>query len=236
MKFLKTSFLAITMMAGSIGTFAQTAEEIIEKHIQAIGGADNWKKINTYTMKGSVNAGGMEIPVSITTSNGKGMRMEYDLMGMSNYMIITPTEGWMYFPAQGQTKPEPFTADQIKEMQDQLDVQGELVDYAKKGGKVEFLGKDDMEGTETYKVKFYSNTGKEKTLFFDVANYYLLRETEKVKADGKEMESTVNYSNFKKLPEGVTMPMTVESQMGPVTMSEIVINPKVDESIFKPAN
>lgn len=236
MKLLKTSVIALTMMAGSFAAMAQSAEEIVQKHLEAIGGAANWKKVNGYKMKGNVNAGGMEIPVSILTAHNKGMRMEYDLMGMSNYMIVTPTEGWMYFPVQGQTQPEPFTADQVKEMQEQLDVQGEFVDYKEKGTKLELLGKDDMEGTETYKLKVTKKDGKEKTVYFDVDTYYLLKEVQKIEADGKEAESVINYSNYKKLPEGIVMPMTIESPMGPVTMSEVVINPNIEEGSFKPSN
>ena len=57
-----------------------------------------------------------------------------------------------------------------------------------------------------------------------------------MKADGKEVEATVNYSNFQKLPEGITVPMTVDSEMGPVAMKTIEVNPTEDESIFKPSN
>lgn len=237
MKFLKTSVLTLTMTAvSSIMAYAQTADEIVQKHIAAIGGIDAWKKINSIKMNGSITAQGMEIPVSVTTLNGKGMRMDMTIMGTSNYMILTPSEGWTYFPIQQQQKPEPLTADQVKQSQDQLDVQGELVDYQVKGNKIDFIGKDDLEGTEVYKLRLTDKNGQEKTLFFDAENFYLLRETEKMKADGKEVEATVNYSNFQKLPEGITVPMTVDSEMGPVAMKTIEVNPTVDESIFKPSN
>ncbi len=236
MKLLKTSFLALAMIAGSCVAFAQTAEEIVKKHIEAIGGADNWRKVKGFKMVGNVTGNGTEFPVSYVIADKKAMRMEFDLMGMKNYMIVTPTEGWVFFPIQGQTQPEALTADQIKEMQDQLDLQGELVDYQQKGSKIELLGKDEMEGTETYKLKLIKKDGKEKTLFFDVANYHLLREVQKINADGKEVEATNSFSNFKKLPEGITIPMTVESDMGPVTLTEVEINPTIDESIFKPSN
>lgn len=235
MKLIKTSVIALTMMAGSISAFAQSAEEIVSKHFTAIGGEDNWKKINSMKMSGSMSIQGMEMPVTITTVNRKAMRMDMSMMGTNNYQIVTNNEGWVFFPIQQQPKPEPMTAEQVKESQDQLDIQGELVDYKTKGSKIEFIGKDDMEGTEVLKLKLTDKEGKEKTLFFDAASYYILREVEKVKADGKEEEVAVSFSNFKKLPEGITFPMTIETQMGPVTMSTIEVNPKVDESIFKPA-
>lgn len=237
MKLVKISLFALAMMvAGSISAVAQTAEEIVQKHIAAIGGAENWKKINSIKMSGSITAQGMEIPISLTTLNGKGMRMDMSIMGTSNYLIITDKEGWSYFPVQQQQKPEPMTADQVKQSQDQLDVQGELIDYATKGSKIAFVGKDDMEGTEVFKLRLTDKEGKEKTMFFDAENYYLLREIEKMKTDGKEVEATVSYSNYQKLPEGIMVPMTVESDMGPVTMKTIEINPSVDEKIFKPTN
>ena len=149
---------------------------------------------------------------------------------------MSKTEGWSYFPIQQQPKPEPMTADQLKMTQDQLDIQGELVDYKAKGSKIELVGKDDMEGTEVYKLKLTTKDGKEKTMFFDASNYYLIKESEKVEADGQEIETAVTYSNFQKLPEGLVFPMTVETGNGPMTIKTVEINPKVDESIFKPSN
>jgi hypothetical protein len=220
----------------SVCSFAQTAEELIQKHIAAIGGAENWKKITALKMNGAITAQGMEIPVTHTVVNGKGMRMDLTIMGMANYFILTDKEGWAYFPVQGQTKAEPLTADRVKESQDQLDVQGDFIDYQAKGNKIEYIGKDDVEGTETFKLKLTNKNGKEKLLFLDASNYYLIREIQKMKADGKEMDATMNYSNYQKLPEGIVIAMSVESQEGPITFKTVEVNPKVDETFFKPSN
>ena len=77
---------------------------------------------------------------------------------------------------------------------------------------------------------------KKRPCFFDASNYYLIKESEKVEADGQEIETAVTYSNFQKLPEGLVFPMTVETGNGPMTIKTVEINPKVDESIFKPSN
>ena len=235
MKSIRISVLAAALVfANCINTKAQTADEVISKHITAVGGLDNWKKITSIKMTGGINAGGMDIPVTITKVSGKAMKVEFTVNGMTGYQILTKTEGWAYSPFQGQTKPEAMTAEDVKESQDQLDAQGELMDYKAKGYKVEYLGKDDVEGTECYKLKVTLAGGKQENVFIDASTYYLIRTVAKVKADGKEVEVTSNFSNFQKLPEGIVFPMSMESMTGPINFKTIEINKPVDENIFKP--
>jgi len=232
-KFLLSSILLLTIASHS---FAQTADEIIQKNITARGGMDNVKKISSVKMSGSINANGQDIDVVMTILNNKGMRQDITIAGMANYTIITPAGGWNYFPVGGQTKPEAMTADDVKQAVDQLELQGPLVDYAAKGHKVEYVGKDQVEGTDCYKLKVTHKSGMEETVYIDASNYYLIRAVDKVKVNGKEQEATINYSNFQKLPEGIMFPMTVGSGQGDVTFKSVEMNKPVDEKIFTPSN
>src|ERR1039458_1895769 len=137
MKNIRFSIIAAAMiMAGFVTVNAQTADEIIKKHVDAVGGLDNWKKINSIKLTGSMNQGGTEIPIVITTLNGKGYRMDMTMNGMANYSILTPKNGWMYFPIGGQKTPEAIPDDIVKESQDELDVMMDaLIDYQAKGNK-----------------------------------------------------------------------------------------------------
>ena len=234
MRTRKFLLLPILFLLSTLVTKAQSLDAIIQKHIFAMGGADNWKKINSVKMTGSINAGGMEIPVTITTAQGKGQRLEFTVNGMTGYMIITPNTGWSYSPMEGQQKPEAMTADDVKESQDELDIQGALIDYKAKGHKVEYLGKDEVEGTECHKLKVTYASGKEETMFIDASNYYHIRSIQKAKVNGKEEEQISNYGNYQKLPEGVYWPMSVDDGSGPITLKTVEINKPVDENIFKP--
>lgn len=215
---------------------AQTADEIIQKNITARGGLENLKKLNTMKMTGVVNANGQEIQVVLTIVNNKGMRQDITVGGMANYTIITPAGGWNYFPVGGQTKPEAMTADDVKNSLTQLDLQGALVDYAAKGNKVEYLGKDDVEGTECYKIKVTHKTGMEETYYIDAQSYYLIRTLTKVQVNGKEQEMASNFSNFQKLPAGIMFPMTIGAGQGDVTFKSVEVNVAVDDKIFTPTN
>jgi len=213
---------------------AQNADEIIKKHLEAIGGLDNWKKVQSLKMTGSINAQGQELIITRTVVQNKAYRMDLTIAGMENYQIVTTTEGWNFFPVGGQTKPEAMTADEVKESATELDLQGPLVNYKEKGITVTYLGKDDIEGTECYKLKVTYKDGKETTMCFDASNYYMIREVQKMKANGKEMEMTMNFSNFKKIDGGIVMPMTLGTEQGNVILKTIEINPKLDDATFKP--
>ena len=237
MKLLKKSLLAITILAAtSIASFAQSAEEIVTNHLKAIGGEDAWKKVNAIKYAGTMNMQGMEIPIAMTVVNNKAMRVDMTIMGQNNYVIATDKEGWNYFPVGQMQKPEPMTADQVKMTKDQLDIQGELVDYKAKGAKIEALGKDEIEGTEVVKLKYINKEGREKIMYLDASTYYLIQQTQRVQVDGKEVETKVSFSDYQKQPSGIVAAMSMDSDAGPMKFTAIEVNPKVDESIFKPAN
>lgn len=212
---------------------AQTADEIVNKHIDAIGGKDAWMKINSMVMTGMQKAQGAEITLKFTVLNGKGMRVDFSFGGMSGYQILTPNAGWNFSPFQGQKQAEPITADELKEAQEELDIQGSLINYKEKGHTIEYLGKDDIEGVEAFKLKETLKSGKVETIYIDPKDYFIMRVVSKRKANGQEMEVTQNMSNYQKLPEGIFVPMAMSGQ-GDITITKIEVNVPVDESIFKP--
>ncbi|MBM3415678.1 MAG: outer membrane lipoprotein-sorting protein [Bacteroidetes bacterium] len=230
---MKRILFAFLFIAAATAVFGQTADEIINKHIEAIGGAEAWKKVNSVKMEGTIQVQGAELAVTITVLNGKGARQDLSIMGMTGYQIVTPAEGWNYMPFQGQTTPEAMTAEDLAESQDDLDAQGNLIDYAAKGHTVELLGKDDVEGTECYKLKITKKGGKSETIYVDPKSHLILRSVEIRKANGQEIEVATNYSNYEKLPEGIIVPKSMTLPFGELILSKITINGDVDETAFK---
>jgi hypothetical protein len=238
MKTLKLAALFITAALSITSVKAQTADEVIGKHVEAIGGLDNWKKITSQVQTGTMSIQGMSMDVVNTVLHKKGMRNDVTAMGMLNYQIMTPTEGWKFFPAQGQQAPEPVTEEEVKEGQDGLDAQGALVDYKAKGHAVELLGKEDVDGTECFKIKLTSNAGKATTYYIDSKSYYVIKTVTTTKANGQEAELTSTMSNYQKTPEGLVVPMTILIPFSPAmslefTIAKVEFNKAIDESIFK---
>lgn len=230
---MKRLLFSLLVLASAFTVKAQTADEVIAKHIAAIGGVENWKKVNSMKMEGVLQVQGAEVNVTVTILHGKGLRQDISVMGMTGYEIVTPTEGWDFMPFQGQTEPEAKTPEELKEAQDQLDAQGELIDYAAKGHTVELIGKEDVEGTECFKLKVTKKGGSVSTLYIDPKNYYIIQSKSIQKANGQEMEVTSSFSNYEKLPEGIVVAKSITLPFGEMNMTKISVNIPIEESFFK---
>lgn len=241
MKTLKLFSLFVATAFSLTAVKAQTADEVVNKHIEAIGGVENWKKVTSMVQTGSMSIQGADIAVVRTVVHSKGSRQDISLMGMNGYMIVTPTAGWNFLPFQGQTAPEAMTAEDLKQSQDDLDAQGSLIDYKEKGHSIELLGSEDVDGTDCFKVKINLKSGRSETMFFEKKGYTLIKSVGSRSANGQEMELTTTYSNYQKLPEGIIVPMSINVPLGPgvnadFMISKVEVNKTIEDSVFKPAN
>lgn len=214
---------------------AQTAEEIVASHVTAIGGADAWRKVNSLKMEGQMKLQGADVSLALTTVHGKGNRQDISLMGMTGYRIVTPTSGWNFMPFQGQTAVEAMTTEALTEAQDEMDAQGKLVDYKEKGTTIELIGKEDVDGTECFKLVVVTRNGVKETVFIEPATYYIIKSVIVSKANGQEMETATTFSNYTKQPEGIVIPLSIGLPFGELNITKVEINKPVDESIFQPS-
>lgn len=231
-----TRFLAVAMAAFvSAGAYAQTVDEIVDKHVAALGGMDKIKGISTLITERSLSVQGMEIPSKTTIVVGKAMRSESSVMGNSMIQVVDGTTGWMLRPTmmQGTGEPEDMPADQIKQQIGQLDPFGPLVNYKEKGNKIDLVGKEKVDGKDTYHLKVTRKDGQSYDEYVD-ANTYLIS---KIKTSMNGQDGEMSFSDYKAV-DGVKFPNTMEitnPQMGTLTMvtTKVTVNPKVDEAIFK---
>src|SRR6185312_5394411 len=122
---MKKNILVLTALAfATLGANAQTADDIINKYADAIGGRKKLEAIKNIYMEGSVDAQGQKIPLKMWLVVNKSFRTEYTFSGMTGYTIIRSDSGWNYSPFAGQKQAEPMTADQVKSAQSQLEGEG----------------------------------------------------------------------------------------------------------------
>lgn len=210
----------------------QTVDEVINKHIDALGGKENLNKIQNIVMEGSLNYQGTEIAIVITTINNKLNRQDITVNGMHGFDMMTDKEGWTYMPFMGQQKPEPKPAEDVKENQSDLDIAGPLVDYVAKGHKAELMGKQSIDGKDCHNIKLTLASGKVVNFFVDAASFMIARITEKRNINGQATDMQTDLADYKDV-EGVKMPFTITQQYGPVYIAGIKVNQTIPESAYK---
>lgn len=241
------TLFAIVFLA-FIGSYAQTVEEVINKHVEAMGGAEKLKSLRSLYMEGvAVMQNGNEITSKIYKVQGKLVRREIEFGMGSVTMIVTDKEGWSSNPRSNGAF-EPLPKEAVEAQQIELDLAGPLVDYAAKGHKVELIGKETIGTTEAYKIKLTPKTGKEIIYYIDTKDYYVIRQTLKGGGmfgggggqargnQGADAEINVNYSNYQKTPEGYVFAyaLTMGNSGNNMNYEKIEVNKPVDEKLYKP--
>ena len=212
---------------------AQTADEIIGKYITAIGGKDKWSQVKSMKVNGYIEVQGIKINFTQQAVQGTGVRVDAEFQGQKIIDITTPTMGWSQNPFGGKSTLQPISGEELQQKLDELDIQDEFVDYATKGSSVEFIGKDEEDGNEFYKIKMVTKNKNETVYFFDVNTFLIYKEEKTVKQQGQEMKMVTKLLDYKTIPFGIKIPHKSE-QMGQVLVMDVIqINAAIDENIFK---
>ena len=239
--------LLLAVLVSAIAVNAQTADEIINKYMEAMGGKAKLLSIKSIYMEGtSVMQNGTEISQRSWKVDGKLFRQEINSAMFNFAMVVTDKEGWRQNPRAGGAF-EPMTAEQVANMQTQMDCAGAFVDYAAKGHKVELIGKEDVEGTAAYKIKITYKSGNEANFFFDANTYYIIRMSAKGGGmgmgmgggrgpGGTDVERITDFSDYKKTDDGYifAFKMTPVGMGGGVYYEKIEVNKPVDPKAYKP--
>ena len=231
-KYFVHALLVAVIMSSSFTGITQTANEIIDKYITAIGGKENWKKINSLKMEGNIQVQGLEIPFTMQAVNGKGVRTDGEFQGNSFIDIITPTKGWSQNPMAGKATLQPLSDDELKEKLDAMDIQGAFLDYKEKGSMVEFLGKDEEDGNDYYKIKLTTKNKNETTYFFDTKTYLVYKQETISKQQGQEMKVVVKSLDYQTVEGGVKMPFKMDQGQIVLAAKKFIVNGAIDEKIF----
>lgn len=235
-----------TALLTFVSVKAQTADEIINKHIEAMGGKAKLLSIKSVYMEGtSVMQNGTEIAQKSWKVDGKLYRQEINSAMFNFAMLVTDKEGWRQNPRNGGAF-EPMTAEAVANMQVQLDCAGAFVDYAAKGHKVELIGKEDVEGTPAFKIKITYKAGNEAHYFFDATTYLIIRMSAKGggmgmgggrgPGAGADVERITDFSDYKKTEDGFmfAFKITPVGMGGGIYYEKIEVNKPFDPKAYKP--
>jgi outer membrane lipoprotein-sorting protein len=190
---------------------AQTADEIIDKYIEARGGFAKLKSIQSERVSGTiVFAPGVEGPFVVERARPLKMHMEITVGGLTMIRTYDGKSGWIYNPMSNNPGVEPMTAEDLKNILEEADFEGPFVDYKAKGNKLEYAGKTAVEGKPAYKIKLTNKNGEVSYFSFDASTYLILRFQGTRKNADKESPTESFFRDFRDVDD-MKYPFLVES-------------------------
>ena len=129
MQFPRLAFLTAALVLGGGVAHALTADDLIAKNIEARGGIERIRAIQSLRLEGTrMRAGGGNEMVYVESRRRPGaMRTETTQQGLTMIRAIDGKEGWTVQPFRGRKEPEKLSADAAKELAYDADLEGPLV-------------------------------------------------------------------------------------------------------------
>ncbi len=215
---------------------AMTADELIAKNIEARGGLAAIRAIKSTRFAGKFQNGGFEAEIAELKTQGK-VRNEFSVQGMTQIRAFDGVDAWAISPFGGRKDAQKLSADDIKSMRVEADLEGPLVDYAKKGHKVEYLGTEDVDGTAAHKLRVTYASGNEATFYFDPDYFLDIRMVNKSFVRGTEFEDETDLGDYERV-NGVYFPFSIASgakgstQKATLTIEKAEANLELPDTLF----
>jgi hypothetical protein len=233
------SILASLICLFAVGAFAQTAEELVAKNLQARGGIEKIKALKTLRMSGAFDASGFKAAVGQESKRPALLRTTFSVQGMTQVQAYDGSVGWQISPFQGRKDPELMGEDDMRALVEAADFDGPLVDPEAKGNKIEYLGHDQVDGDDAYKLKVTLKNGDISYYYLDPDTYIEIQVEKQQFIRGSVRESVTVMGSYKPV-NGVMFPFFIES--GPknnpdarakITFQKIEANVPIEDSAFK---
>jgi hypothetical protein len=238
---MRRPLLALAVIAlAAASASAQTADEIVAKFVKTVGGMEKIQAVKSLRRTGRVNAGGgFEYAIVEENMRPNLVRQEALIQGMTGVTAYDGHAGWKIEPWNGKKDAEPLGEEELKGILEDSDIDGPLVNYRAKGNKVEYVGADEVEGTDAYKLKVTLANGDVRYYYMDTEYYVPIKVEVKRMVRGAEREYETILGDYKEVG-GWYLPFSVES--GPkgsqskakVTYEKIEPNVTIEAARFRP--
>jgi len=230
-------FVALAVFAAPAA--AQSVDEIIAHYLKSVGGMEKIQAVNTLRRTGKFNGGGgFEAMVVQENKRGNMVREEFSLQGMTAINAYDSKTGWKIEPWGGKKDPEALGEEETKSILEDADFDGPLVNYKQKGNKVEFVGMDQFEGTDTFKLKVTKPNGDVYFYYLDTDYYVPIKIDTKRTVRGAEREYETALGDYKEV-NGWYLPFSFETNTkgsqdkSKITYDKIEANVAIDDTRFR---
>lgn len=220
------------------GAHALTVDELLAKNVDARGGADKVAAIKTLKSEGKMLFGGQfELALVQYQKAPDLVRNEASIQGLTAVQAWDGKEAWQISPFQGRKDPEKMSAEDAKALSDDAPIAGALIGARERGAKVEYLGTEDVDGTEAHKLKVTLKNGDIEYVYLDPDHFLEIRTVTQRSVRGTLVESVTDFGDYEEVA-GVFFPFSSSTESKAdggrtqTTIEHAEANVAIDDSQF----
>jgi hypothetical protein len=233
--------VTLTVFFG-FGLHAQSVDEIIAKALAARGGIAAIRAIQTERLTGHISFA--QAPAGPFLVEIKRPGKMYEEIGFGQKTLVQTTDGasgWKLMITNGTGDPVALTAGEVRNMGGGADIDGPLLDYAKKGNKVELIGKEKVGDKDAYKLKVTDKTGDIRYDYIDANSFLEIKWEGQVENASRKNTFASYFSDYRRV-NGVMFAFTITSGAADhpdgqkIVFDKVEVNVPLGDSLFgKPA-
>lgn len=226
----------------------QTVDDVVEKHLAAVGGRDALGKLTTRKATGTftlaVANGELIGPIELYSKRPNKTRayivLDLTPMGMADKMVLDQkfdgTVGWTQNSVQGDNQ---ITGNQLDNMKNAT-FPNPLINHKAAGTAVELLPNETVDGKAAIVLRITPKVGSVSKLFLDATTYLAFRSTATIgmtQMDGsvQQVEQVAEASDYRKV-DGLMIPFktvnTTPQQKATIVLTKVEHNVAIDDAMF----
>jgi len=234
---LRTFFIALLFLL-PVAACAQTADEILAKVLAARGGLDKLRAIHSERVSGQISFGVVTAPFVVELKRPLKMHMQITIQDKTVVRVYDgKSQGWVNNPFAGKADPEAMSENELKNITEESDFDGPLLDYKSKGNQIELVGKDKFNDKDVWRLKLITKNGDVRFYLFDVNSFLLLKWEGKRKFPDQELPVESHFSDYREVG-GLKFAFGIDSGSSPTDLTQkiriekIELNPELNDAEF----
>jgi len=233
------SLLLCTFASSSSG---QTADQVVAKVLAARGGLLKIRAMKSQRVSGTISFGEASGPFFVEFKRPLKMHMQLTVQSLTMVRVYDgKAAGWANNPFGGKMIPEPMAEDDLKNITEESDFDGPLVDYKRKGNQIALMGKDKAGDKDVWRLRLTTKNGDVRYYLFDSGTFLLLKWEGKRRIQDKEVPIESYFRDYRNV-DGLKFAFAIDSGSSAaeitqkIAIDKIELNVPIDDAEFeKPA-
>jgi outer membrane lipoprotein-sorting protein len=241
---MKRPLILLTLLFFALQVFyAQTADDIIKKYFENVGGVDRWKNMKSLKMTGNMVMAQGEFPFTLYRKTPDKFKAVMNIMGQEIVpQAFDGITGWMINPFTGNSSPQKLTDEQSAALKVESEFEDPFIDYQARGFVASYEGTGIAGGVQCHIIKLVRPKGSDgenisATYYFDTDNYLqIMIKQSNAQTKGQDVE--IYLSDYREAGNGLMIPFVMDTQLQgqsiqKLNFTEIAVDEDMDDNLFK---